>query len=129
MAYKILIVDDDPDQVEMLKMVLQTNGYEVFTAYDGKSGIQSALKSKPDLILLDVMMQTDTEGFDTAIELHSRPETKDIPIIFQTSLSQWEDYMQASLQANPDKPWPIHKFLDKPTLPNKLLSAVREILK
>lgn len=129
MAYKILVVDDDPDQIEMLRYILETNGYIVSSACDRKEGRLKVSETKPDLILLDVMMATDTDGFDLAFDLQADPKTKDIPIIFQTSLAQYENYMQASYQAVSDHPLPTRKFLEKPTAPDKLLAAVREILK
>ncbi len=129
MSYKILIVDDDPDQIELLRYTLEANGYKVLTAGNKKEGHLKISESKPDLILLDVMMETDTEGFDFASELQADSSTRDIPIIFQTSLSSYENYMQASFQSISQSPIPSRKFLDKPTEPAKLLAAVRDILK
>ena len=64
--YKVLLVDDDVDFVEATKIVLESNGYEAATAYNGKEGIAKAKEAKPDAIILDVMMTHKTEGFDTA---------------------------------------------------------------
>lgn len=128
MAHTILIVDDDVDQIEALRLTLETNGYTVGSACNAKEGKERILASKPDLILLDVMMQTDTDGFDLAFDLQSSPDTQGIPIIMQTSLAHWEEYLQASFQALSDRPWPIKKFLQKPIPSSVLLSAVREAL-
>lgn len=129
MAYRILVVDDDSDLVEAYRMLLEARGYTVDVAYDGDEGKQKIAQSKPDLILLDVMMKTDTDGIDLAFDLQSNPETKDIPIIFQTSLAQWGDYMQESFQGIKEMPMPYKKFLEKPIHPDTLLSAIREMLK
>ncbi|MBN1296062.1 response regulator [bacterium] len=129
MAYRILIVDDDPDLVDAYRMLLEAKGYIVDVAYDGDEGKRRIAESKPDLILLDVMMKTDTDGMDLAFDLQSKAETKSIPIIFQTSLAQWGDYMQESFQGIRDMPMPYKKFLEKPIHPDNLLSAIREMLK
>lgn len=129
MAHKILIVDDDVDQIETLRLTLEASGFTVVAACDGAEGREKAVESKPDLILLDVMMQTDTDGFDLAYALQSNPVTKDIPIIMQTSLAHWEDYLQASFQAVSGGPLPVKQFLEKPIATDVLLSAIREVLK
>ncbi len=66
MAKKILIVDDDRDLVASLERVLRGNGYDVATAYSGAEGLRALLAERPDLVVLDVMMETDTAGFEAA---------------------------------------------------------------
>ena len=61
MSYKILIIDDDIDLVEAMRLTLEKEGYEVVDAQDGKKGLEKIAREKPDLILLDVMMETQDE--------------------------------------------------------------------
>jgi CheY-like chemotaxis protein len=94
MAKKILIVDDDKDLVASLEQVLLANGYEVVSAANGAAGLKALEAEKPDLVILDVMMETDTAGFEVADRIRSRRATsqylpfKDIPIIILTAIDQ-----------------------------------------
>lgn len=85
MPKKILLVDDEPDIVVVMKFTLETNGFEVITAYDGDEGWQKAKEYKPDLIILDVLMPKML-GDDLAAKLKGDPDTGRIPIIFLTNL-------------------------------------------
>ncbi|MBL1212627.1 MAG: response regulator [Ignavibacteriae bacterium] len=87
---KILVVDDQPDNVFILQDRLKRAGFEVIAAYEGKTGIQKATDEKPDLILLDIMMP-DISGFDVCRQLVKNDETKNIPIILVTALTDAED--------------------------------------
>ncbi len=90
MAETILVVDDDLDILELLKMNLEPEGYDVQTASDGESAVQSACTDPPDLILLDVMMP-HKNGFQVIEELKDIEETKNVPIILVTARGQTED--------------------------------------
>ena len=90
MAETILVVDDDLDILELLKMNLEPEGYNVQTASDGESAVQSACTDPPDLILLDVMMP-HKNGFQVVEELKDIEETKNVPIILVTARGQTED--------------------------------------
>ena len=90
MAETILVVDDDLDILELLKMNLEPEGYDVQTASDGESAVQSASTDPPDLILLDVMMP-HKNGFQVIEELKDIEETKNVPIILVTARGQTED--------------------------------------
>ncbi len=83
----ILIVDDDPDMVETVGMMLESKGYEVGKAYDGIEGEESIGKRKPDLVVLDVMMPRKN-GYVLCAELKKKEETKDIPIILLTAVGE-----------------------------------------
>ena len=76
---KILIVDDDPDITEVMKLVLENEGYSVESAVDSTSGFESVKNNKPDLIILDVMMNNTREGFIFSRELRNNDECKNIP--------------------------------------------------
>ena len=87
---KILIVDDEQDIVESLKFVLETEGYECYTAFNGDDGLKSAKEIVPDLILLDIMMPK-MNGYKISRLLKFDNKYKDIPIIMLTARSQAED--------------------------------------
>lgn len=89
-AKKILVVDDQPGNVFLLQDRLNRAGFEVITAYDGNSGICKAIKLKPDLILLDVMMP-GIDGFETCQKISSEKQTQHIPIILVTALNSSDD--------------------------------------
>lgn len=87
---KVLIVDDEQDIVESLKFVLETEGYECFTAYNGEDGLKAAKEIRPDLIILDIMMPK-MNGYKISRLLKFDTKYKDIPIIMLTARSQEED--------------------------------------
>lgn len=84
MQKKILIVDDEPEFAEMIKMRLEANGYEVVAAYDGKEGLAKASSENPDLILLDVMMP-GMDGFQVLKSLRANDATENIPTVMLTA--------------------------------------------
>ncbi len=128
MAQEILIVDDDPDLVAVVSIALKAEGYEVSSAGNRQAARERILQKPPDLILLDVMMNTQTDGFDLAYELRGDPATRDIPIVMLTAMSQSPDYVD-TFQFITDRPWPVNIFLEKPIPPRKLIETVRQILK
>lgn len=83
----ILVVDDDPDFVETVCMMLESKGYEVGKAYDGIEGEDSIKKRRPDLLVLDVMMPRKN-GYVLCSELKRNKETKDIPVILLTAVGE-----------------------------------------
>lgn len=93
MAETILIVDDDLDILELLKMNLEPEGYNIHTASDGENAVKSAALNLPDLILLDVMMP-HKDGFQVIEELKLMEDTKNIPVILLTARGQTEDKVQ-----------------------------------
>ncbi len=129
---KILIIDDDPDIVEAMRMPLEANNYNVITANNGKDGLQRAKEEIPDLIILDVMMETDTEGFHVAYELRSEDagseyvKCREIPILMVTAISQ-----KKGLIFSPEKDdtfLPVDGFIEKPVQPEDLLKRTAELL-
>ena len=100
----ILVVDDDPDIVATSRIILESNGYEVHTASNGKEALDLLSRIKPDLMLLDVMMASDTEGFDLAFKLKEDPEFKDLPIIMLTAfLDKVRDRGSGALRVHPGR--------------------------
>ena len=83
----VLIVDDDPDLVETVAMMLESKGYEVGKAYDGVEGEESIKERRPDLLVLDVMMPRK-DGYKLCGELKADSKTKDIPIILLTAVGE-----------------------------------------
>lgn len=129
---KILIVDDDPDIVEALKMTLEANNYKVFTAANGTEGLRQVKAVNPDLIILDVMMDTITEGFQVSYQLRNpdpnseyAPYSK-IPILILTAIVE-KKRMKFSPQADGDF-LPVDDFVEKPIRPQVLLEKVKKLL-
>jgi len=123
---KILIVDDDADMVEALKIVLESKGYGVDFAYDGDDGYRKAEKTRPDLVILDVMMKTKDEGFQVSYKMKNDPELKRIPILMLTAVGKEtgfafgkgdEDYLLAD------------EFVEKPVKPSELVLKVERLIK
>lgn len=126
----ILIIDDDRDLVNSIKIILESKNYNVRTAYNGKEGYRRIEEKVPDLILLDVMMATDTEGFDLAFKLRNNPLYSNIPIILVTGFpqkmaAQGPERFQHILGES----WPVSHLLEKPIDPEELLSIIDAFLK
>lgn len=131
---KILLVDDDKDLVEALRLVLESRGYRVLAAYDAASGISVTERERPDLLLLDVMMPEATEGFHVVWNLRQRSEAyfQAVPIILLTAIHQ-----RTSLRFYPDSGdgtyrageyLPVQGFVDKPVQPEVLITEVARVL-
>lgn len=124
---KILVVDDDADFLEAQKTLLNAKGYSVIGAPNGEEGYQKAKTEKPDLLLLDVMMTYDSEGFDLARKLKEDPSTKYIPVIMITGIRKAKGL---PFSFEPDEDWlPVKAVLEKPVKPDELLKKVEEALK
>lgn len=126
MAKNILVIDDDIDFVESVVNLLEAKGYEVASASNGTEGVAKAKESKPDLILLDVMMTTKDEGFNVARELHEIEDLKGTPVVMCTGVRK---EMSLPFGFEPDETWlPVKQILEKPVKPEVLLSAVADAL-
>ena len=129
---KILIVDDDPDFVKTIKMVLLSDGYEVVVANDGKQGLEKVKESRPDLVLLDVMMESLFEGFSFLGTLRTAPEFDDIksvPIIMASSVRadtgsrfSFDDDEDMGDIPKPDD------YMDKPLKAKELLEKIAKFI-
>ena len=124
---KILIIDDDPDITEVMKIVLENQGYAVQSALDGAEGMEKIRAGSPDLIILDVMMNTSQEGFVLSRELKKNPGYRDIPILMITAIKE-----KTGIDFKPDagdESWlPVEDYLDKPVEPEVLLEKVKKLL-
>lgn len=118
---KILVIDDLPENVFLLQDRLEHEGYEIITAYDGKSGINKAISELPDLILLDVMMP-EMNGIEVCQTLVNNPSTASIPIILVTAKSGAED-IKEGLEAG------AFDYIKKPFNKVELLARVTSALK
>ncbi|MCX5635323.1 MAG: response regulator [Planctomycetota bacterium] len=124
MAYRVLIIDDDPEFVEAMANVLDAKGYVVDSAPNGKIGIAKAREQKPDIILLDVMMTTKSEGFDVAREIHKEEKLKSVPVILITGVRR---EMSLPFGFESDETWlPVKGVLEKPVKPEVLLKTVAD---
>jgi len=119
---RILIVDDDVDIIEASRVMLELAGHQVDAAYSYKEGLDAALRIKPDLMILDVMMDEPDDGFALAQSLRSRGVT--IPIIMLTSVSRVSG-LQFGMD---DEMLPVNDFVQKPVDPALLQEKVRALL-
>lgn len=127
MSKHILIVDDDPELVEAISTLLEAKGYQVDTAPNGREGFAKAHENPPDLMFLDVMMATKTEGFDIARLLKSDEATKDIPVVMLTGIRK---DMNLPFRFEPDADWlPVKTVLEKPVKPEVLLKTVETYIR
>ena len=120
MDEKILIVDDDPDTIKFIEILLKRSGYQITSAINGRDALETAHREHPDLVILDVMM-AGLDGFEVARSLRRHPETATTPILMFTAKSQVEDKM-AGYQAGVDI------YLTKPIHPVDLQANVKALL-
>lgn len=118
---KVLVVDDEPDIVEILKYNLQKEGYDVATAEDGIKAVKTAAKFHPDVILLDIMMPNQ-DGVETCLQLRQIPELKNTFIIFLTA--RMEEYSEvAAFDVGADD------YITKPIKPRALMSRISALFR
>ena len=148
MAKRVLVVDDDENTVRFLSVALEENGYEPITAYDGDQGYKRVEESKPDLILLDVMMPKKT-GFSLFKQLRRKEEFKDIPVIMLTAVAGVLEEDESEAEGDTfERPFDSLReglrktitkmreeglvrpelFIDKPIDPDELIERVKELI-
>lgn len=123
---KILCIDDDNDILEGLKAILENNGFETETASNAKEGLDKAKKINPDLLIVDVMMDTDTDGFHLTYNIRKDDTLKYKPILMLTSINQ-----KTNFNFNPETDGeylPVDKFIEKPVKPDKLIETIKNLL-
>jgi two-component system alkaline phosphatase synthesis response regulator PhoP len=122
---KILLVDDDPDFVEAVKVIVENGGYDVTVAYDGKEGLEAVEEEKPDLIVLDVMMPV-MNGHETCAILKAGEATESIPIILLTAVA---DRVTTSTYTHRDMlESEAEDYMPKPVEPGELLERIKSWL-
>lgn len=117
----ILVIEDDPDIVELVQYNLERDGFNVLTAGDGETGVQEASKRRPSLILLDLMLPGQ-DGLDVCRLLRQSPATSSIPIIMLTAKNEEEDVV-VGLRMGADD------YVTKPFRPRELLARIRAVLR
>lgn len=120
----VLIIDDDLDFTSAISALLESSGYRVRTAANGRAGIDLAKLIHPDLVLLDVMMTERTEGFFTLQEFRRIPGLGHTPVMVISSI--YTD--QPLFRVSPEAGWlPADLFLPKPVDPARLLEEIRKL--
>ena len=127
---RILMIDDDPDIIEALRILLESAGHEFHAAQSAAEGLEKLGEVSPDLIILDVMMDTATDGFHLSLKLRGPghdPEYaayRDVPILMLTSV-----HTTTPLRFAPDEDYlPVDAFLEKSADPDQVLAKVEELL-
>lgn len=125
---KILIIDDDPDITESMKVILESFNHEVSAASSGEAGLKAARAGKHDLVILDVMMESMSKGFEVARALKGAKDTAKTPILLLTAIKE-STGLDFNSEAG-DRDWlPVDAYLEKPLKPNELLAKVDSLIK
>lgn len=125
---KILVVDDDPDILDAISMILESKGYQVLVAHDGAECLDKLGTQKPDLMILDLLMPK-MDGFAVYKELRSPkwPEYHDVPVLILSSVREEASRRRYELETGQElKP---DEYIEKPILPRVLLDCVEKLLK
>lgn len=121
---RILVVDDDPDFVEIMRTILEANGYTVISAANGNQGLAQVKAHKPDLMILDIMMSTVLDGLDVSEKLSQDPDARYMPVIMVSSIA---DTPYAHVFPMEEQPH-MDAWLSKPVEPRTLLAKVAELV-
>ena len=121
---KVLIVDDDPDFVEITTMILKEGGYEIDSAPSGDEALEKMSASRPDLLLLDVMMSSVLDGVNVSFAMSQDPELAKVPIVMISSIP---DSPHAD-QFPTDEYVPISAWITKPVQPDNLRKTVKRLV-
>lgn len=121
---RILVVDDDPDFVLVVRAILEAEGYQVSEASDGMTALAMMREERPDVVLLDVMMSTTLEGVDVSREMEKDPQLRDVPIIMVSSIATSE----YAAEFPDDERIPIAAWISKPIQPGVLLKTLRRFV-
>ena len=116
----VLIIDDTEDYVGILKSILLKAGYSVVVASDGREGLKEAIRAKPDLILMDLLMP-EQDGVETTIKIREQESLKDVPVIFLTAVTGGEEAITSVNGKD-------FLMVSKMTGAEKLLKKIREYL-
>ena len=121
---RILVVDDDPDFIEIMRTILESNDYQVLTAANGTQALAQVKAQHPDLLILDIMMSTVLDGLDVSEKLSQDPDAKFMPVIMVSSIA---DTPYAHVFPMEEQPH-MDAWLSKPVDPKVLLGKVAELL-
>lgn len=120
----VLLVDDDVDMLEQTKLVV-AKSYDVDLAFSGDEALKKVAEKQYDCIVMDVMMESLSDGLDTAKSIKENEDTRSIPIIMLTSVNEHYDYRSQVDSAY----FPNDKWLDKPVKPDVLLEEIGKLVK
>jgi CheY-like chemotaxis protein len=120
---KVLVVDDDPDFVEIIGMILKRAGFQVDSASNGDDALDKMRASRPDVLLLDVMMSTVLDGVNVSFAMSEDPALRDIPIVMISSIP---DSPNAD-KFPTDEYVPISAWITKPVKPESLVETVKRL--
>jgi len=123
---KVLLIDDDKDFLMATKLILEKGGYEVFLAEDGKSGVDMAKSVGPNLAIIDMMMETWSEGFNVVSKLRTSDPAKGIPLIMLSAVDLQGPYQ--SFEPPDDLPT-VDLVLHKPIKADDLLRYVGQLIR
>ena len=123
----ILIVDDDPGFVKTTRLILESEGYNVEAAHNPTEAMEKIETVKPALILLDIMMEKLTDGFDICYKLKHDPEKKRIPILAVSAISQAMGFKYSP--ATDGEYFEADDCMEKPVKPDDLLKRIEDLLK
>lgn len=127
-SHRILLVDDDRDLVASMKTYLEARGYEVATAHSGIEARDELGRQRPDLVVLDIMMDYDTDGFNVAYKLRGQPETRDVPVIIVSGFTKELDTKTHIFEPMMYREWPAARFFEKPVKLGALADAIADLL-
>ncbi len=123
---KILLIDDDKDFLMATKLILEKGGYEVFLAEDGKSGVEMAKSVNPNLAIIDMMMETWSEGFNVVSKLRTSDSGRQIPLIVLSAVDLQGPYQSFE---PPEELPTVDMVLHKPIKADDLLKHVGMLLR
>ncbi len=121
---RILVVDDDPDFVEIMRTILESNDYQVVTAANGNQALSQVKAERPDLMILDIMMSTVLDGLDVSEKLSQDPDARYMPVIMVSSIADTPYAHVFPMEQQPH----MDAWLSKPVDPKVLLNKVAELL-
>ena len=126
----ILIVDDDLDIIDSLKMILEANGHQVSLKTDTDNLVDAVRQSPPDLIILDIIFpENPNAGFAAARALHKADKVKDIPVLLLSAVNQLSKMSFGFSESDISEDFmPVKGFIEKPVEPAVLLAKVNELL-
>jgi len=132
MPKKILIIDDDPDVILFLETILTDNGYETYQANNGQEGLEVLKETRPDLILLDLMMPVKS-GLGFFRDIKRTDEFKDIPVIMVTGVAgetgiDLEQFFKRGVKQREGMELRPDGYIEKPIDPDRLIEMIKEII-
>ncbi|MDP3790296.1 MAG: response regulator [Candidatus Omnitrophota bacterium] len=124
---KILVIDDDADLVASIRVILESKGYKVVSAANKDEGLAKIKELMPDLIIMDVMLEKMSDGFDISRKLKSDEKYKKIPLLMLTAIGDTTGFKFSDVAG--DKAWlPVDDYAEKPLKPEELISRVERLI-